>query len=97
MTSQINNIKGISESVTLEDKIKECMIHNPNLGGRYTLDIDLEDAEQIMFLATKQHHNSKCAECDKSVSCVCTSECTHIWYCSDHLLNHKHRQIMEND
>lgn len=85
-------IKTESEPITLEEKIKECMIHNPQLGGRYTLEIDLEDAEEIMYLATSLHHNSKCPVCKKNVSCVCTEKCNHIWYCSNCILNHEHRQ-----
>lgn len=102
-------IKYEDEPVTLEEKIQECMIHNPMLGGRYTFEIDKEDGEEIMLLATKQHHNSICPEirtitengkeihipCGKHVSCVCTSECNHIWYCPDHVLNHAHKQAIK--
>ena len=84
----------------LRDKIKECMIRNQKLGGRYTLEINTDEAEQIMFLATNEHHNSQCAECGMPVSCVCTKSsdgCNHIWYCPDHVLNHKHRQMEIDD
>lgn len=72
------------------------MISHGELGGRYVLEIDLEDAEEIMYLATKEYHNSKCPECGKPVSCVCTSKCNHIWYCPDHVLNHKHRKTLHS-
>ena len=101
---------GISELV---DKIKECMVYNSKLGGRCTFEVDLEDAEEIMYLATGEHYNSQCPEirtiitvgskseekifCGKSVSCVCTSTCSHIWYCPDHVLNHEHRKTLHSE
>lgn len=80
----------------LIDEIKSCMIYNPKLGGRYTLEMDLENCEEIMYLATGKYHNSKCPEiriimtdskkeekifCGKPVSCVCISKCNNIWCC----------------
>ena len=72
------------------ENIEKLMIHNGSLGGRMTLD----DTEQVMYILTGQYHNSKCPDCGKPVSCVCTSECNHIWYCPDHILDHSHRQII---
>lgn len=80
-------IKTESQPITLKEKIKECMISHDELGGRYVLEIDLEDAEEIMYLATGDYHNSICPEirtitedgkeiqipCGKNVSCVCTA------------------------
>lgn len=76
--------------INLKEKIKECMIHNPKLGGRYTFEIDIEEAEELMYLATGEYHNSKCTECSKKVSCVCT-QCNHIWYCPKHIRDHIHK------
>ena len=88
------------QGLNLLNKIKECMVQDNNNGGRCILDIDKKDMEEIMYLATGQYHNSKCCFivlksdgtifCNKPVSCVCTSECNHIWYCPEHIGNHKH-------
>jgi hypothetical protein len=75
------------------EKIKKLMIWNNNLGGRMTL----TDTEQLMYILTGEYHNSKCPQCQKTVSCVCTSKCNHIWYCPDHILDHTHRQTIGED
>ena len=81
----------------LSDKIKEYIFYNSQLGGRSTLELTTNQVEKIMFLATGEYHNSKCPVCGSNVSCVCTSECNHIWYCPDHILDHSHRQIIGED
>ena len=80
----------------LLNKIKECIIYHPELGGRSVLEIDIDDAEEIIKLTIDEYHNSKCPECGNNVSCVCTSKCKHIWYCPKHVLNHKHRKHLNN-
>jgi hypothetical protein len=85
-------IKGI-ENGNIIVKIRELMKWNNQLGGRMTL----EDTEQVMYLVTGEYHNSKCPECAKNVSCVCTSKCNHIWYCPDHILNHSHRNTIHSE
>lgn len=85
------------ELKSIREIIKESIKHQSQLGGRSTLNIQVRDKEKIIYIITGEHQNSKCPECGNPVSCVCTSECNHIWYCPDHVLDHKHRQEIEEN
>ena len=85
-----------SELTKLEQKITDCMTSNMSLGGRCTLEIKQKDAEEIMHLATNEYHNSLCPLCNRDVYCVCNEDCNHIWYCPGHILNHSHRQSLDD-